>query len=514
MATAGGASWSGSWTKPTHQPRCNGRRNWGCWPGSIPPWAAANLPIPAGLARTNVKLCYNSGPGNPQPHIAARWRPPTAILARQRLSAHAIAAALDLGPRRALEAVRQLAAAYGTPAYLVGGPVRDALLGTPLSDLDFAVVGHAPALAQRVAARLPGSRVTVHPRFGTAIVALPPSDSGGHIDLVTARRECYPRPGQLPQVTPGGIADDLARRDFSINAMALPLTPDDPELLDPQGGRPDLESGVIRILHPGSFADDPTRMLRAVRYEQRFGFRIDAPTLTAMSDAIAGGAMDAVSGDRWRRELERILDEANPSAPLQRAAELGLLAGIHPALGRGLPAYPGHYTKDECLAALFAPLSTAEAEQVIGRLRLAGPRAALGRDTIALRDAEPQIRAHAGRPSALAALLTARAPGAVAAWAGITADPVVAAALHCYVDELRFIKPSLDGIDLLQMGAAPGPAVGEILARLRDARLDGAVSGAAGEREMAQALLAQHANHRNTIPSPADRAGRPERGDG
>ena len=461
------------------------------------------------------KLCYNSGPGNPQPHFAAIRRPPTAILARQRLSAHAIAAALDRGPRAALDAVRQLAAAYGTPAYLVGGPVRDALLGTPLSDLDFAVVGHAPALARNVAARLgPDSRVTVHPRFGTATIALSPSDSGGHIDLVTARRECYPRPGQLPQVTPGGIADDLARRDFSINAMALPLTPGDGELLDPQGGLPDLDSGVIRILHPGSFADDPTRMLRAVRYEQRFDFRIDAPTLTAMSDAIAGGAMDTVSGDRWRRELERILDEANPSAPLQRAAELGLLARIHPALGRGQPAYPGHYTKDECLAALFAPLSTAETEQVIGRLRLAGPRAALARDTIALRDAEPQIRAHAGRPSALAALLAGRAPGAVAAWAGLTADPVVAAALHCYVDELRFIKPALGGIDLLQMGAAPGPAVGEILAQLREARLDGAVSGADGEREMARALLAQHANPQPIIPSPADRAGRPERGDG
>ena len=411
--------------------------------------------------------------------------------------------------------MRQLAAESATPAYLVGGPVRDALLDARLSDLDFTVAGPAPALAHQVAARLgPDSRVTVHPRFGTATVALSPDDSGGHLDLVTARRECYPRPGQLPQVAPGSIADDLARRDFSINAMALPLTPGDGELLDPQGGLADLESGIIRILHPRSFIDDPTRMLRAVRYEQRFGFRIDAPTLTAMSHAIAGGAMDAVSGDRWRRELERILDEANPSAPLQRAAELGLLTGIHPALGRGQLAYPGHYTKDECLAALFAPLSAAEAEQVIGRLRLAGPRAALARDTIALRDAEPQIRAIAGRPSTLAALLAGRAPGALAAWPGLTADPVVAAALHCYVDELRFVKPALDGADLLRMGAAPGPAVGEILARLRDARLDGAVTGADGELVLARALLAQHANPQPIIPSPADRAGRPELGHG
>lgn len=411
--------------------------------------------------------------------------------------------------------MRQLAAESATPVYLVGGPVRDALLGAPLSDLDFAVVGNAPNLARRVAARLgPDTRVTFHPRFGTATVALSPDDAGGHIDLVTARRECYPHPGQLPQVTPGSIADDLARRDFSINAMALPLTPGDGELLDPQGGLPDLESGVIRILHSGSFTDDPTRMLRAVRYEQRFGFRIDAPTLTAMSDAVAGGYMDAVSGDRWRRELERILDEANPSAPLQRAAELGLLTGIHPALGRGQLAYPGHYTKDECLAALFAPLSAAEAEQVIGRLRLAGPRAALARDTIALRDAEPQIRAIAGRPSALAALLTGRAPGAVAAWAGLTADPVVAAALRRYLDEWRFIKPALDGADLLRMGAAPGPAVGEILARLRDARLDGAVTGADGELVLARTLLAQHANPQPIIPSPANPAQPSELGHG
>ena len=402
--------------------------------------------------------------------------------------------------------MRQLAAESGTPAYLVGGPVRDALLGARLSDLDFAVVGDAPALARRLAARLGcGSRLTAHPRFGTATVAFTADGIDGHIDLVTARRESYPRPGQLPRVTPGSIADDLARRDFSINAMALPLTPGDGELLDPQEGLADLEAGVVRILHPRSFADDPTRLLRAVRYEQRFGFRIDPATRAAMAVAVSDGYMDAVSGDRWRRELERILDEANPSAPMRRAAELGLLAGLHPALGRGHPgryADPGQPTPDECLAALFAPLSTGEAEQVIGRLRLSGRWAALARDTIELRDGEPQIRAVAGRPSALARLLAGREPGAVAAWAGLTADPAVAAALRRYLDELRFVRPELDGAALLAMGAPQGPAVGEILSRLRDARLDGAVTGADGELALARSLLAGGVNFGPGIAAP------------
>ena len=435
---------------------------------------------------------------SPQPQRpAGTRRPPTATLARRHLSPDAIAALLDGEQRRAFDALRQLSAQTATPTYLVGGPVRDALLGAPLLDLDFAIEGNAPALAQQLADHLsPDAQVTVHPRFGTATITLPPPTAhpATHIDLVTARRESYPRPGQLPQVTPGTIADDLARRDFTINALALPLTPQPTPLLDPHGGLDDLTAGIIRHLHPNSFADDPTRMLRAVRYEQRFGFRIHPATQAAMSHALAQGYMNAVSGDRWRRELERILDEPNPAAPLQRAAELGLLAGLHPALAHapGLRQLPpdGNRppTPDNCLAALFAPLSPANAEQVIRRLRLSGRRAALSRDTIALRESEPQIRACANQPSALTRLLAGRDPAAVAAWAALTPDPTVATALRRYANELQYIKPHLDGAALLAIGIPQGPTIGEILSRLQDARLDGATQTAHDELALAQRI--------------------------
>ena len=408
----------------------------------------------------------------------------------------------------------ELARETGIPVYLVGGPVRDALLGASALDLDFAVEGDAVALARRLMERLAlqqaqDVRVTAHARFGTATVFLPQSQDEserGRIDLVTARRESYRKPGQLPLVTPSNIGDDLARRDFSINAMALPLSAPDAGLFDPLGGLDDLKAGAVRALHPLSFVDDPTRMMRAVRYEQRFGFDIDQDTLGRISDAVLAGQMSAASGDRWRHELERILDEANPVAPLLRAVELGLLAGLHPAWGKlsidggsdlrrlaqSAPTHPQDKKGSlagECLAALFSPLTAAEGEGIIQRLRFSGRRAALARDTIELRESEPRIRACAGRPSQLARMLAGREEAAISFWAKNAAHPVMAGALRRYAGELRFIKPELSGAALLEMGVPQGPLVGEILDRLRDARLDGAVTNRDEETALARALL-------------------------
>ncbi len=390
----------------------------------------------------------------------------------------------------ALESVRRVARDAKLPVYLVGGPIRDALLGVPVLDLDFTVEGDAVALARQLA-ETAGSQVTAHARFGTATVVM----EGIRVDLVTSRRETYSQPGQLPRVTPGSVADDLARRDFSVNTMALPLSPDEAGLIDPMGGLDDLRAGVIRALHKRSFVDDPTRMLRAVRYEQRFGFRIEGATLEGMAGAVEAGYMDAVSGDRWRHELERILDESRPGPPLLRAADLGLLAGLHPALagGDGLRRLAAASSEpaqaDDWLAALFSPLSASDTESVIQRLRLSGRRAALARDTIEIRDSEQRIRATADRPSELARMLSGLDLAAESAWAKLTVDPVVAAALRRYADELRYVKPSLSGVEVLNMGAPQGPVVGEILARLRDARMDGLVKGEEEERDLARALL-------------------------
>ena len=415
----------------------------------------------------------------------------TPLNVRRDLTLSSFAACLDSGRRSALEAVRQLAEEAGLETYVVGGPVRDGLLGAPVLDLDFSVEGDATRLGNLLAERL-GGRLTVHQRFGTATV-----DAGQtRVDLVTARNETYRSPGALPDITPGSINDDLARRDFTINAMALPLSTGDPAVIDRFGGIDDLERGLIRSLHGRSFVDDPTRMMRAVRYEQRFGFRIEERTLYDLKCSLRGGSMHTVSGDRWRHELDRVLGEENPGPALLRASELGLLAGVHPALSKddGLRRLSGGYSEtlsdSDWLAALFSPLREAEAEGVIGKLRLAGSRVALARDTIALGNLEPAILA-ACRASRLVAVLSGLQPAAISAWVRLTGNPQVAAALQRFLGELRWLGPSLTGDDLLEMGVPRGPLMGEILARLREAKLDGLVNGEEEERALARSLLTE-----------------------
>ncbi|HEY1596999.1 MAG TPA: hypothetical protein VGF74_16495, partial [Thermoleophilaceae bacterium] len=197
------------------------------------------------------------------------------------------------------------------PAFLVGGAVRDLLLGRPTVDLDVAVEGDARAVARELAGRLAGE-AKEHERFGTATVTA----GDLSVDLATTRRETYAEPGALPDVHPAGLTEDLGRRDFTINAMALDLNGGDVGALeDPHGGRADLDAGLIRVLHGGSFVDDPTRLLRALRYEARFGFRMDEQTERLAREAAAGAGFATVSGARVRDELLDLLSEDEaPSA--------------------------------------------------------------------------------------------------------------------------------------------------------------------------------------------------------
>ncbi len=415
--------------------------------------------------------------------------PTSRISPRLRLSS--LVAGLDEGRKEVFHSLAELGRELGFSIYLVGGSVRDALIGTQVLDLDFSVVGDGVAIGKRFAEQSEG-KLTVYQQFGTATVVTP----GCRVDLVTARREEYPTAGQLPQVTPGSIDDDLKRRDFTINAMAVRVWPEGGDFLDPLGGFNDLEAGVIRVLHGRSFVDDPTRMFRAVRYEQRLGFRIDDETQSLLSDAVSRGLMDSVSGDRWLHEVERILDEAEPGLVLLRAAELGLMSGLHPSLAKDgdiralvdcgeVPQDP-----DEWLAGLFSPLTSAEGEELIQRLRLSGPRATLARDTIDLRNIEETAGELAERPSELYRILRPFAPQAIAARMKLTGDLSVRRALSRYLNELRFVRSSLTGDDLLEMGVPQGPLVGEILTQLRDARMDGRLLSREDERALARCLLA------------------------
>ncbi len=226
-----------------------------------------------------------------------------------------------------------LSCQLGFRSFLVGGFVRDLVMNQRAREADIAVEGDALRLV-RVVCREGGWSVTVHHRFLTA-TARPkdPTFPLSRLDFVTARREDYRRPGALPQVTPATIREDLSRRDFTINAIALSLMPDDfGSLLDPLGGLSDIDHKVIRILHPLSFRDDPTRILRAVRYEQRFSFRIDRQTLSCLRKALTQGCFSTVSGQRIKGELIKIFHEPGPHKILRRMKELGVLRAVAPQL--------------------------------------------------------------------------------------------------------------------------------------------------------------------------------------
>lgn len=373
------------------------------------------------------------------------------------------------------------AAAEGHCVYLVGGVVRDLLLGRPTLDVDLAVEGNAPSLARRLGKLLDGKVVT-HPRFGTATFKRGPVS----LDFVTARSEIYARPGALPTVSAGTIQDDLARRDFTINAMAIHLAPQRfGELIDPHNGKRDVDRGLIRVLHRESFRDDPTRIWRAIRYEQRLDFRLEERTEHLLrSDA---PTMESVSGDRLRHELERILQEERPEKVLCRAEELGVLDQLVPGLegdgwlaGRfdeARQASPDAKPAIELYLALLAwRLEDGKLRQFAERLRFGGEAAKVLKDVLRLRQALRRLEAPGLQPSTTCGLLDPHYPLVIMAAVLATDSQAVRQRLEAYLADLRFVAPSLDGNDLKAMGVPAGRKLGWLLRALKDARLDGKVA--------------------------------------
>ena len=384
------------------------------------------------------------------------------------------------------------ASARGQWLYIVGGAVRDLLLGRPIVDLDLVVEGNAIALARHLAGAR-GETVVAHRRFGTATFRL----GDFSIDVVTARSETYSRPGALPTVRPGTIGDDLLRRDFTVNAMAIPLGAGSPgDILDPHGGRDDLARGLIRVLHQGSFIDDATRIMRALRYEGRLGFQVEEETYSLMRDNVA--MLGTISGDRVRRELELILGEDAPEHILRRAGEVGVLAQLHPALKgdggierrfsqarRRGSAEPALY-----LCLLAYDLTEEEGERLISRLDVRGPLKRDIQDTLRLKGELPALdRPHL--PSAVYGALRRRSPRAVLACALSTGGEAARGHLERYLGQYRYVETCLDGDDLQAMGVAPGPGLGRMLKALHDARLDGAVSTREDEEALVLAWMAR-----------------------
>ncbi len=408
--------------------------------------------------------------------------------------------------------IGELADDNGIRAYVVGGFVRDMLLGTRNLDIDVVVEGDAIVFAEAAAQRL-GGRVKIHRRFGTAILVISKSL---HIDITSARTEYYARPGALPTVERSSLRQDLFRRDFSINAMAVCLNPDSlGQIADPFGGLKDLERKSLRVLHTLSFIEDPTRVMRAARFEERYDFRLDPMSEDLARRAIEMQLLDEVSGARIREELLDIIDEEDPASIFARLQDIGVLQTVvHPgakpqmviesirassdAYDRIAPLFPRAPRRRLVLiAAMVTTAGRQPAERWLKHMRF-GREYSEGALVAAERTPELLLKLRDGRKmsdSRLFRLLkSVPDPAMLVLWG--SGDARVRERIEHYLIDLARIKPSITGDDLTALGLSPGPLYSAILAEAFDMRLDGHVTGRDQELANLERLIAKR--HRGT----------------
>ncbi len=437
------------------------------------------------------------------------WSAPPQRLRRVEI-AQLIEDALPAPLLQLIQRASQTAAQMDFSLYVVGGFVRDLLLETPTLDLDLVVEGNAIALARRLQ-RKAGGRVKSHSRFGTAKLILDKQVFPiPYLDFITARTEFYEHPTALPQVERSSIKQDLHRRDFTINTLAICLDPDRyGELLDFYGGEQDLKRGLIRVLHSLSFVEDPTRMLRAARLEQRLGFRIEGRTEELIGNAL--DLLDRTTGERIRHELYLILEEEIPEEALCRLDGLGVLAQIHPRLKgddwlrerftrlrKSLEAGSWELATGDrrldistlYLALLTYRLSDQDLESLTKRLKIASEDAALLRQVNVLRSLTGQLTEER-RPSGIYRLLKHYSGAAIFVLWIATDLESVREPLELYHRTLRWVEPEIDGEYLKTMGLKPSPLFGQILSALRDAHLDGEITSLKEEEAWVEEWLAK-----------------------
>lgn len=394
-----------------------------------------------------------------------------------------------------LRAAGELAASGSSgasDAYLVGGSVRDLVLGRDPKDPDIVVVGNGTRFARALAEKINGKVASVS-QFGTAVIDTP----NGLIDIATARLDTYSSPAALPEITPSTIDADLLRRDFSVNAMALSILPTNwGELLDPQRGFSDAARRKIRILHDTSFQDDPTRILRAVRYEVRLGFSMGVETAEALDRDLS--YIDQLSSARLLAELQKLLREPMRADILRRAEALGVIGAISPALrvtAAGLKAME-HFGEagdnvDELLfvACMTSSLTEKEGESVIARLQPDRDWQAVIRGAAAFRDVASILESPDLLPSEIVDLL-ARIPVPVIEFQRV-AGPKTRQREHieAYLRRHRDIRSETTGDELMAQGVPQGPVLGKLLLELKNARLDGKVSSHTEELDLVRRRL-------------------------
>lgn len=344
------------------------------------------------------------------------------------------------------------------PVYIVGGYVRDLILGRAVSDFDIVIEGDAIRTGKRLVQEY-GGKLTSYPPFGTAKWILPQDVTGlnperGEIDLVSARKETYPAPAALPVVSLSDMKDDLFRRDFSVNALALRLDgPHKGEVLDLYRGREDIANGLIRVLHDRSFEDDPTRMFRAVRFEKRLSFMIEPETLAQLSRSLKW--LKDVSGPRIAHELRLIRKEKECFAVLDRLDALGVLRSVHPVLeGCGDPA------------SWFGRLTKEALDSLSGRLQLSANAQKTLWGAAFLEQNPPR-----GKPSEITLLFEKVPESSLEIFERI--HPEQSGNIRMFREVWHGIRSPIDGRELIARGMTPGPEIADAIQRARCEAIDG-----------------------------------------
>lgn len=412
---------------------------------------------------------------------------------------------------------RDVANQMGHSLYVVGGFVRDLMLGMPTLDLDLVVEGDAVSVARELARQLKG-RVRSHSRFGTAKILLDGTEGTSlpaSLDFVTARTEFYQHPTALPEVERSSIKQDLYRRDFTINTMAICLDGDRyGELLDYYGGERDLRDGLVRVLHIFSFVEDPTRIMRAIRLEQRLGFRLETRTAELVADALE--LLQRVSGERLRHELELILVERSPGMAVRRLGELGVLRCLEPGLeydewlARKVESSVAWHQnqastpqpeaeramvrieqRDLLLALLTYRLDKGQLDRFLTRLRFGLEARKFLTEVHELRTLAHRLDKQELKPSRVYRLLEGYSPAAVAAFCLALDSEVARQHVRLYLERLRWVRTLVGGEFLKGLGVQPGPLYGRVLDRLLFARLDGRIQTLREEEAMARRLVSR-----------------------
>lgn len=401
---------------------------------------------------------------------------------------------------RLLEAVGKIAEKKGYSAYLVGGMVRDLLLGVENLDIDITVEGEGIAFAGELADHLSG-RVQGKTRFGTAVVTFP---GRLKVDVATARSEYYEYPAALPEVRASSLGEDQFRRDFTINAMSIKLNPGEfGALIDFFGGEKDLKKGVIRALHEGSFLDDPTRIFRAVRFAERYGFRIEVHTEDLIKEAVKLAMFDELTIERLRDELVLIFSDKKPVRAIEKMAKLHELKFIHPRIrfNKGLKKllkeveetliwFKDSFPEGKIVpwliyfAALLDQLTLREIKATCRRFRLSRKneeKIVKGKKGASKRLKELSKRGKL-KPSQIYRQLE-DLPLETLLLLMARARKMARGRIVFYLNELRQVRPKMSGNDLRELGLKPGPQFAKILKRLLYARLDGRVKTKGDEIE-------------------------------